>query len=96
MDDPIIIERKELYAIVDRAIIETLKSLGLKPKDYDPSITQNAAVKLMKESGCRKGLPSLRRAMFEGRVRWEHVKKTPESRGMIYVKKKDVLKLINQ
>jgi hypothetical protein len=95
MTDPIIIERQELVLIVDRAVMATLQAVGLKPKDCDPSITQNSAVKLMKNAGIRKGLPSLRKAMFEGRVRWEK-KEMNNPRGRVMVKQKDVLKLINQ
>ena len=99
MSDPVTIERKDLFALVDRitdrAISETLKAVGMKGKDVDPSISQNAAVKLLKDSGSKRGLPALRKAMFDGRVRWEK-KGMENARGRIYVKTKDVLKLINQ
>lgn len=95
MSDPIVVDRQELIQWGENLIIQTLQAVGIKPKDIDPSITQNAAVKLMKQAGIRKGLPSLRRAMFEGRVRWEK-KDMGNPRGRVYVKQKDVLKLINQ
>jgi hypothetical protein len=98
MAEPILLSHEELEFIAERmaakAVSQILASIGIKPKDVDPSITQNAAVKLMKDAGVRKGLPSLRRAMFEGRVRWEK-KDFNNPRGRVYVKQKDVLKLIN-
>lgn len=97
MSDPITIERSDLFALVDRvagkAIDETLKAVGIKAKDLDPSITQNQAVKMLKEHNI--GIQSLRSAMFAGRVRWERTDMNrPHSR--IKVKLKDVLKLINK
>jgi hypothetical protein len=100
MSDPIVMERKDLLDLLDltvhASISETFKILGIKPKDIDPFITQNAAVKLLKESKVRKGLPSLHKAMFTDktvRYRCDDIT-NPYSRK--WVSKKDVLKLANQ
>ena len=87
MDDPIIIERAELHIIVDRAIDQTLKELGIKHKIYNPWMSQAEASRLV-------GFYVLQRAMREGRVEWNKPS-MDKSNSRINIRRKDVEKLLN-
>ena len=87
MNDPITIERAELHIIVDRAIDQTLKELGIKRKTFNPYMSQNQASKLV-------GRGRLERAMSEGRVEW-FKPAMDKSKGRVYVKREDVEKMLN-
>ena len=88
MTDPIIIEREELYAIVDRAIAMTLIELGIKPKKISPWMSQNKATHYV-------GRVRLYNAMQNGTVKWKKQDmNNPRSR--VWILKKDIDKLIRE
>lgn len=107
MSDPVIIERKDLEALAEmianrvagsateKAIDATLKAVGIRGKDIDPWISQNEAVIMLKDSPVRIGLPGLKKASLNGRVRCKR-ENMDKKRASVYYKKRDILKLINK
>lgn len=87
MNDPITIERSDLYDIVDRAIDQTLVELGIKRKVFNPYMSQNQAAKLI-------GRKRLQTAMEKGLVEWRKPDNDKQT-GRIYISRKDVQKLLN-
>lgn len=91
MNDPITIEREELIDIVDRAIdraiVQTLKELGIKHKTFNPWMSQAEAARLI-------GFYVLQRAMKQGLVEWRKPS-MDKSNSRIYIRRKDVEKILN-
>jgi hypothetical protein len=92
MSDPVIISREDLFALGDRiaekAITETLRELGIKPRDFNPRISFNQACKLVSRA-------DLEAAMREGRIAFKK-RDANKRNSTIDLSRKDVLKLTKE
>ena len=92
MNDPVIIERTELFNIVRRAVTQANRELLLQMnrQTIQPWITQHQAVKILGRGGRGK----LGRAMVKGLVKFH--KRNPDTKlGRVMVWYEDVEKLQN-
>jgi hypothetical protein len=92
MNDPVLIERTELFKIVRKAVIQANRHLlqELNGKTINPWITQNHASILLGKGGRGK----LDRAMKKGIIKFH--KRDPDKKlGRVMVCYEDIEKLLN-